>query len=114
MSSDHCLLLATVSPRWPLTERPILGISRVPFAPAGDPQSLGFLAGQIEQTAHIAHPLQDARRHPADQRRVDGVHVMSLHCPQVAESAPIGTLARALAARRGNEYHVGIAREHGF
>src|ERR1035438_6719188 len=67
---------------------------------------LGLIAGRVEQAAHFAHSLQDARRHSADQRRVHGEHVMSAHRAKVAETAPLRNLSHALRAGGGDEYYV--------
>src|ERR1700680_3641213 len=71
-----------------------------------------LVAGRVEQAAHLAHTQQDARRHSADQRWIHGEYVMTPYRAQVRKVTPVENLSRAVCAGGGDEYHVGIAREH--
>ena len=78
------------------------------------PRGAGFGPGRIEQAADFPHALQYPRRHPAHDRGVHGKHVMTLHRAKARVLAPFQDLPRALGTGGGDEYDIGVAREHRF
>src|SRR5229473_5145717 len=73
-----------------------------------------LIAGRVEQVAHLAHTLQDARRHSADQRRIHGEHAMTAYRAKVRKLTPLKSLSRTLRTGSSDQYHIGITREHRF
>src|ERR1700677_5286702 len=73
-----------------------------------------IVAGRVEQAAHLAHSLQDARRHSPHQGRVHRVHLTLLHGAETRVPAPCRRLPLTLGAGGGDEYYIGVTREHGF
>jgi hypothetical protein len=77
-----------VSKAYTLTPKNVIG--PLSFIGDGDPERdltgvpyKRLMASRIEQAAHLAHTLQDARRHSSDQRRIYGEYVMIPYRPKV-------------------------------
>src|ERR1700676_2777489 len=73
-----------------------------------------LIAGRVEQAAHFAYTLQNARRHSAHQRRIHGEYVMIAYRLEVRKSTPFECLSHSLGALGSDEDHIGVAGEHRF
>src|SRR5882724_3224941 len=94
--------------RWPSPA----SYTGVPYRPLiGDRRRI---ARRVEQAAHLAHTLQDARRHSADQGRIHREHAMIAYRTKVRKLTPFESLSRTLRAGGSDQHHIGITREYRF